>query len=831
MSGWKTTGNVNYYDEIVEPKQEGVVEAQQGALEGTLQEVKKTLWNMERHTHDTQSRLDVNNKSGPAFYAKKISRWAADPWGLDIMNETLPEIRDAVEELGASKDNFLTKGLESIKNILSNSAIARHSYSPLETLLVAQHEAEKNWKISAGGSFLGTHPAKSPLIDIPQGAGTGSSDAQPQEEKINYLKEIAENTKALLERTPFREETAEDKMESEARAENRERDLKAYRKTIKGKWNSFLKWTKDSWIGKNWKLILAGLALLFTPFKYLKPLWIAAKAFWDAPWWGKLLTVLGGLGLYFGSKAGIAKLFTMAKASFAEKGMAGFKPGAGMTKALGVGAILAGVALAIKDGFEGAKLSEKWGVGKASGVAGAVLGGTSKGLEGAMANMGKWALIGAGIGSFVPVIGTLIGGLIGAAVGAVLGWIGGERIAKFFKATGQLFKDVWEGLTEGIGLMAKDFKEFMIDPILDLLSGFTKFIINKVNFLKGLIPGIGPDKPETAQDAKDKISGEYRKQTETASTTSALKGSEAELKSQREALVQEAGRADPARKAQINREITAINKKLTGTTTTGTTTRTGKEGVIPGYGEGVTIQEYQRLERDRADAKEQATLSPKQKPKWNDVAISPGVSDKGMAGTEWSLLGGLKKIKDGILSVWNSEGIAGAPTFTSGRRSAKTNKASGGVKHSQHIAGSAFDLRNKEIPIDERDKVFGKLQSQFGSGILGVRHKELDNTDAQHFHFQLAAKGFGGVVNKATGFIAGEEGPELVNIIPLQSPADQTNAMNQVHTDRATLGGNQASPTIITTDTTTAAVQSNPLTFVSGTSHTRGKPIPTSRGS
>ena len=86
-------------------------------MEETLQNVKKSLWDIERHTHDTQSRLDKNNKSGPAFFTKEISRWAADPWGLDIMNETLPEIRDAVEELGASKDNFLTKGLESIKNI------------------------------------------------------------------------------------------------------------------------------------------------------------------------------------------------------------------------------------------------------------------------------------------------------------------------------------------------------------------------------------------------------------------------------------------------------------------------------------------------------------------------------------------------------------------------------------------------------------------------------------------------------------------------------------------------------------------------------------------
>ena len=70
MSGWKTTGNVNYYDEIVEPKQQGVVASGQGALEETLQNVKKTLWDIERHTGQTPSRLEVNNQSGVAWWVK-----------------------------------------------------------------------------------------------------------------------------------------------------------------------------------------------------------------------------------------------------------------------------------------------------------------------------------------------------------------------------------------------------------------------------------------------------------------------------------------------------------------------------------------------------------------------------------------------------------------------------------------------------------------------------------------------------------------------------------------------------------------------------------------
>ena len=170
--------------------------------------------------------------------------------------------------------------------------------------------------------------------------------------------------------------------------------------------------------------------------------------------------------------------------------------------------------------------------------------------------------------------------------------------------------------------------------------------------------------------------------------------------------------------------------------------------------------------------------------KWNDVAISPGVSDKNMEGTQWSLLGGLKKIKDGILSVWNKIGIDEEPTFTSGKRSADTNKKSGGKKTSQHLRGSAFDLRNNMIPISERQKVFEALQTKFGSKIKGIRHKELDGKDSQHFHFQVASKGFSGTVDKATGFIAGEDGPERVDIIPLNDPSARMAGMNKVHDDR-----------------------------------------------
>ena len=83
------------------------------ALETTLENVKKTLWDVQRHTHDTQSRLDKNNQSGPSHPLYKIAKWADNDWALDMMNETLVEMLD----------------------VLENSSIARHSKSPLETSL------------------------------------------------------------------------------------------------------------------------------------------------------------------------------------------------------------------------------------------------------------------------------------------------------------------------------------------------------------------------------------------------------------------------------------------------------------------------------------------------------------------------------------------------------------------------------------------------------------------------------------------------------------------------------------------------------------------------
>ena len=82
-------------------------------------------------------------------------------------------------------------------------------------------------------------------------------------------------------------------------------------------------------------------------------------------------------------------------------------------------------------------------------------------------------------------------------------------------------------------------------------------------------------------------------------------------------------------------------------------------------------------------------------------------------------------------------------------------------------------------------------------GITGQHEKGKLNEDkrtGEHFHFQLAAKGFNGIVGKdgPRGFIAGEAGEELVRIQPLVSPDARMNAMNALNAENQTARGGQS---------------------------------------
>ena len=144
----------------------------------------------------------------------------------------------------------------------------------------------------------------------------------------------------------------------------------------------------------------------------------------------KIKNLFGKGGLFSGGIMGLGK-------SSALKGVIG-----NASKMAGPLAIATALIMMIIDAIKGVFKSKEWGVSKVSGALGSFLGGASEGgLKNMFASMGKWALLGAGIGSVVPVVGTIAGGLIGGAIGAILGIIGGKNIAIGFDKMGSKIKD------------------------------------------------------------------------------------------------------------------------------------------------------------------------------------------------------------------------------------------------------------------------------------------------------------------------------------------------------------------------------------------------------
>ena len=132
------------------------------------------------------------------------------------------------------------------------------------------------------------------------------------------------------------------------------------------------------------------------------------------------------------------------------------------TVAGGLG-ILGGGALMAKDAMKGVQMAGQgeWSESKVASGMGGLLGGFDSGFKGAFKNMGKWALMGFGIGNIIcPIVGGIIGGLIGGAIGGILGWIGGEKISKALESVGTFFKGVFTKTMEGLKKAWTKTKEF-----------------------------------------------------------------------------------------------------------------------------------------------------------------------------------------------------------------------------------------------------------------------------------------------------------------------------------------------------------------------------------
>ena len=165
---------------------------------------------------------------------------------------------------------------------------------------------------------------------------------------------------------------------------------------------------------------------------------------------GKLIPSLSGLlksipilGTFFKGLSLLGKSFGKNALGKGGSLIKFFKSGATKTafKAMGPMMIVTALMQMVVDGIKAFFKSKEWGTSKISSILGGFLGGASDGgLKNAFASMGKWALLGAGIGSVVPVVGTIAGGLIGTAIGGILGAFGGKNLAKGFDFIWKWFK-------------------------------------------------------------------------------------------------------------------------------------------------------------------------------------------------------------------------------------------------------------------------------------------------------------------------------------------------------------------------------------------------------
>ena len=163
----------------------------------------------------------------------------------------------------------------------------------------------------------------------------------------------------------------------------------------------------------------------------------------------------GGRGKLLGSLAtgltGIAS-FAFSK----EGGLFSAMKGVNFGKVAGAGMLAGGLMMMATDGLKGITKAKAWGVGTGNAAVASALGGVDSGVKGMFSGAGKWALMGAAMGSFIPGIGTLIGGLVGGLIGAVLGYFGGERIANFFKDMQNFAAESWNKVK---GIFGKDDPE------------------------------------------------------------------------------------------------------------------------------------------------------------------------------------------------------------------------------------------------------------------------------------------------------------------------------------------------------------------------------------
>lgn len=170
------------------------------------------------------------------------------------------------------------------------------------------------------------------------------------------------------------------------------------------------------------------------------------------------------------SKHGMLSLFTKFMPKSWTKGIINLGKGSFKAGSKIIGRIFGFVTFAIEGIIDGIKgmFRKDWGGNKLTRFISGFLAGSDGGIKNMFEQMGKWAGLGAVVGSVVPGLGTLIGGAIGLVLGGILGIIGGNRITKAFSAVGKwfsetvgpFFKDLGIKIWEGVKAIGNAVYEF-----------------------------------------------------------------------------------------------------------------------------------------------------------------------------------------------------------------------------------------------------------------------------------------------------------------------------------------------------------------------------------
>ena len=547
------------------------------------------------------------------------------------------------------------------------------------------------------------------------------------------------------------------------------------------------------WFSNNWGKILLGAGILLLPLEWWHKLYSGFKTFWDMPWWGKLATALTTIAAW---KIGGAALSEVGR-----RAISGKKP----TQIINTpqGSPKASPTSARQRSFDFDKKPKAPKTDFKTGLKNLV---------------GKRLL---------PILG--VGGrlLSWYAVAEGVRAVNEEMIKKeennFFTGIGSAASLWLERITAGLvkkDNVDKTIKDFMTDLSKSIIS-LSRSISRQATKVKHAMTADFNLSMQSLKDTYDKIakkSGEIVEAIKSTTMKDAIKSGKIGGGSTLRDKTTHPGGKDDVYVPPSNPEAERILKNQAATA--------GDTG-----------------ERSFWD-KTKSFFRGKPKPAAQPVAHIRGavtrlhnvvgVHDANMSGVKWGKLGGRKFIEGSILNTWNDLNIPKnlKPTFTSGLRDWPAG--------SKHTIGQAFDLRSKDLgrwgpsiwaSLYGTEKNPGAFRR---AGFWGQWEKGTVNEKGrtgEHFHFQKAAKGFHGTVTKATGFIAGEAGPERVDIAPLVHPDTRMNAMNALNAENQTARSGQSgsSPVVITTDVQNVSNSGGTAVYAMNNSAHNQKPLVTSK--